>query len=499
MMIAVSSTEITTERASLGGVAHSGTLRRRVFENIAGLLGGRALSLLLSAVTSILLARYLGSLNLGRYASLYAYVGLFAWLATFGLDQIMIREAARRRREAGSILMTGAALGLVFGGLTTLLALWAAPLAGYTGQFRWLLALAALDTLVLAPLKLPGLVFQVDLRQWYGVGIGIIRQVVWLAIILFCASLKASLPLVVFGRAICGVVETALILSVSFRFFEGSWRFLSGDVRTLMAHSAPLAFTALAVSVYLRVDQVLLHRLVNDQELGYYVSAVNLTEVFSALPVAVMASLFPILSQLHNERGRFQRYADLGFRYLAIAAFGVCLLVTIAARDAVQILYGQSFRRAAPMLAVLIWSLGAVFFGVVMSNVLIARNLQRLMVVPAVIGALVNLALNLLAIPRWGGLGAAWATTISYTLAGVSGFLLFPEARPLLRFGLKTFLGAGILAGGLVAILSPLGLPVTAKLLLGGLAYLAGVWLAGFLKVEDLDRAWAATGRKLFA
>jgi O-antigen/teichoic acid export membrane protein len=388
---------------------------------------------------------------------------------------------------------------VIFCCVTSLLVVLTGPIAGYRGQLRWLLALAALDLMILTPLKYPGLIFQVDLRQWYGVSIGIIRQIVWLLVIIVSAWLKASLFWVILGHALCGVVETGLTLAVSFRFFARPWRFLFAEVRPLLEHAAPLAFATLAISVYHRVDQVLLHRLVDDRELGYYVSAVNLTEVFSALPVAAMASLFPILSQLHDDEERFRQYTTLSFRYLITVAFGMCLLVTLAAHNAIQILYGHDFLRAAPMLSVLIWSEGAIFFGVVMSGALIARNLQRMTLVPAILGAFVNLGVNLFAIPRWGGLGAAWATTISYTIAGVFGFLFFAEARPILNLGLKTFISAACLASILSAGLLLLSSPIILKLLLAGLAYCAGAWQLGLVNAADLSLVWAATGRRVFS
>ncbi len=470
-----------------------------MFQNIVSVLSGRVLSLLLSAASSVLLARYLGSLELGRYAALYAYLTLFVWLGTLGLDQILTREAARHRAEAASILMTGALLGLVFCGVTSVLALLFAPAVGYTGQLRWLLVLAAVDLLILTPIKYPALVFQVDLRQWYGVSIGLFRQLTWLGVIIVCALWKASLTWVIAGRLFCSVIEAVLILAVSFRFFLGPWRFLSGQVRTLLAHSAPLAFTVLAVNVYHRIDQVLLHTLVSDQELGYYVSAVNLTEVFSALPVAVMASLFPILSQFHKDEDRFQRYVGFSFRYLVTAAFGLCLLVTLMAHEVIYILYGPALQSATSMLAVLIWSEGAVFFSVVMNTALIAGNLQKLTLVPSISGAAINVGLNLVMIPLWGGLGVAWATSISYTFAGVFAYLLFPSARPITRLGLRTFLISAALAAVLVGALLPLGLHVIVKLLLGALAYLSGIWFMGLLNREDLDRAWAITGKRVLS
>ena len=76
----------------------------------------------------------------------------------------------------------------------------------------------------------------------------------------------------------------------------------------------PVALSTLAVGIYHRIDQVMLHKMVNDQVLGNYVAAVRLTELINVLPTVVMGSLFPILAQSAGDEDRFQQYLRLSFR-----------------------------------------------------------------------------------------------------------------------------------------------------------------------------------------
>ena len=148
----------------------------RVFQNTVVLLAGRGAGVFLSAGAAVILARYLGSERLGQFGALYAYLSLFAWLAGLGIEPVLAREASRQRELAGSILLTGVALCGLFGVGTALFAVLFAPVAGYSGYLQVLLVFAAIDLLVLLPLRLPGVIFQVDLKQWYGVGINVLRQ-----------------------------------------------------------------------------------------------------------------------------------------------------------------------------------------------------------------------------------------------------------------------------------------------------------------------------------
>src|SRR5258708_3757616 len=199
----------------------------RVFQNTVVLLGGRGAGLLLSAAASVVLARYLGRERLGEYGALYAYLTLFNWLATFGLEPILAREAAQRRTEASSIFFTGSAISLVFATVGTGLALLLAPVFGYGGQLRLLLFLASLDILLFSSIRLFGTVFQVDMQQWYNVGISLARQALWLLAVVLLALGNAAFLWVIVARTGCALVEVGFILFVILqrRFLSRPWTF----------------------------------------------------------------------------------------------------------------------------------------------------------------------------------------------------------------------------------------------------------------------------------
>jgi O-antigen/teichoic acid export membrane protein len=468
----------------------SEALGPRVFRNIATLIGGQGLNLALSGAATILLARYLGAAQLGEYGGLYAYVGLYGWLTTFGLDTILARQVARNRGQAGSILLTGVCLSAGLAVVATAIAVVLAPAFGYSALLRPLLIFASVDILLLTPLRMPGIVFQVDLRQWYGVGINLVRQFVWLLALILLAAAHASLLWIIVGRSCCAVLEVVLIFLAirSKNFLAGPWRVLSSEAKAYLSFGFPVAMSTLAVGVYHRIDQVMLHKMASDQVLGNYVASVRLTELVSVFPIAVMTSMFPILAQTAGDEARFSQYLRLSFRSLMAIAFGVCVFVTLFSGLIVRTAYGVKFAPAAPLLAVLIWSEVPVFFGVVMSNGLVAANLQNFLPLSTGVGAAVNIALNLYAIPRWGAAGSAWATNISYTLAAILLFLAFRPTRSMAWLGFRILAPPCLLALFITAILKLTPLPgfvvFLAALGLSGL----GAWLLGIVRKSDLEQ-----------
>jgi PST family polysaccharide transporter len=471
----------------------------RIFKNITALIGGQGFNLGLSAAATVLLARYLGAAQLGEFGALYAYLGLYGWLSTFGLDSILARHVSQDRDQAGSILLTGVCVSSVFAVASAAIAFFLAPLFGYGGSLRTLLVFASIDILLLAPLRLPVIVFQVDLRQWYGVGMSLARQLVWLLVLVVMATARASLLWIILGRTSCALLEVVLIaLAIHHKsFLARPWRFLPAQARSYLAYGFPVAMSTLAVGIYHRIDQVMLHKMVSDRILGSYVAAVRLTEFINVLPIAVMTSMFPILSQSANDEHRFGHYLQLSFRSLMVIALGTCFIIALFSMPIVHMLYGAKFDDAGPLLAVLIWSEVPVFFGVVISNGLVAKNLQNYLPIATGIGAVINVGLNLYLIPRWNATGAAWATNISYTVGGILFFFVMPRTRSIALVGFRILVRPCLLALFITLLFKAIHVSDTVRFAAALFLYFLGAWLLGIIKKSDMSHLSQLLGKNL--
>ncbi len=469
---------------------YSASVGTRVFQNTIVQLGGRGFSILLSAAASILLARYLGRERMGEYGALYAYLGLYSFLATFCLEPILAREVSRRRPEAAQIFHTGSMVALAFAFAGTILAPLLAPLFGYAGQLHWLVAVAALDLLILPPIWLPAIVFQVDMKQWFAVGSGLVRQVFWLAAIVLLMLGNASLYQVVIARLLCGALVTLVFYRVFYRrgFLSGPRRFVWSEARRLVQYGYPLVLSAIAAGIFLRIDQVMLHKMVGPRALGPYVVAVQLTEQFGALPVALISSLAPVLAVRVGQEVLFRHYLKQSYRFLTTVAFFMCAVITPITKPLIALLYGKEFLSSADLINVLIWSEVPLFLGVVVTHALIARNLQRYFPISAAVGATLNIGLNLVFIPHWGALGASWATVISYTFAAVLMYLAFQPSRAIAWDGLCIAAPPFAVTLVITFALHFWSVHFAVKCLAAIALYTVGAWLTGTVRKPEIDR-----------
>jgi O-antigen/teichoic acid export membrane protein len=101
-------------------------------------------------------------------------------------------------------------------------------------------------------------------------------------------------------------------------------------------------------------------------------------------------------------------------------AISIAVPVSIFSSDIINIIFGNEFQSAAPVLTIYIWAGVAVFLGVASSQYLITENFTKLSFFRTLIGMVINVILNLVLIPKYGIIGAAYATLISYSVATFS-------------------------------------------------------------------------------
>jgi len=400
----------------------------KVAKNSAVVLGAKVISSLLLMAMAVLLARSLGAESFGVYSFVFAYIAFFNVLADLGLKNILVREISR----AGSGLERLVANAIVMRVALSLLALASAclvfSLLSYPFSTKLLVYIASLSFISTLSLFYEA-IFQARFKMEYAAGINILDSILKLAIFSLLVVFKAKLIWFVLATVVAPFPGFFIAASLSRRLVKLEFKLDFKIWKNLLKESWPLALTAVFIVFYMRIDQIMLFTMRGAREVGYYAAGVRFVEAFNILPLAFMASVFPLLSRYFvSSKEKLKETYTLSFKYLAIAiipiAMGVCLLT----EPIVQIIYGSKFLPLVPALRILIWSEIFAFLGVAHVNILISVGLQKLDFIFTLSGAVVNIILNLLLIPAYGIIGASLATVISYGL-GVPLSCALPKTR----------------------------------------------------------------------
>lgn len=391
---------------------------KKYFANTSWLFFERILRIVVTFVVAVFVVRYLGPKDFGLYSYTISFAWLFAAISTLGLESISTRELIKYPDKRDEI--NGTVFILRLAGSVACIILTAIVL---------LLIGESASTTILILIFSGSFIFQsFSTIEYYFRGIVKAKYNAYAlsASVIFSSLLKIlfiflKAPLIYFiVAASLEYLVLAIGLVVVYKYNNLSvfnWKYSKEIAISLLKDSWPLALSGVVVMIYMRIDQVMIKNMMNEEAVGYYSAAVRLCEAWYFIPVTLCNAIFPAIVNAKNVSEKFyhnrmQKLYDL----LSWLAIGIAVPVTIFSDQIIQILFGSDFASAAPVLTIYIWAGIAVFLNVASSQYLINENFTKLTFLRTSIGMIVNVVLNIILIPVYGIIGSAIATLISYTI-----------------------------------------------------------------------------------
>ena len=421
---------------------------RKYFFNIGWLVGERVLALGLNLMVSVLVVRYLGPERFGLLSFSLSVVALTAIISDLGLDSIVVRELINQPDQQATILGTAFILKLVGGLLSVFILIGIACLAEI-GNTEQLMIMIIAFGIVFNAANVIDFDFQARVQARYVVQAKLVQLLVSAATKLTLIGLQAHLIWFAIAAAFDSLVVAIGLVANYQRISAQSkskpsirlWRFSPHTARRLVAASWPLFFSGMAMSVYMRIDQVMLRVMLNPTEVGYYSAAVRIAESWLFFAVAITTSLFPAIletrktgDQLYMQR--LQQFYNL----MLWLSLSVAFVFWMLADTIVNVLLGDTFAPAGPVLGTYAWSGVCVFLVTASSRWYIIEGYETAIMLRALFGAVSNVFLNLVLIPALGIMGAAIATLVSYAFMAFLYDLVDRRGRPSFRLKCKSLL-----------------------------------------------------------
>jgi len=395
---------------------------KKYFANTSWLFFEKVLRMLISFVVSIYVVRYLGPEDFGIISYAMSFAALFSAFAILGLESIIIRELVKHPEKRDEFLGTGFWLRTI-GAVISIVVIVITLLIIKEDFFLSLLILIAASSHFFQSFQIIDYFFRAKVQAKFSVyaqfGAMLLTSVLKIILILINA------PLIYFVIAFSvEFIFAAVGFVIAYKANKLSmfnWNFSVKLGRELIKDSWPLILSGIMVSLYMKIDQVMLKYMMDEKSVGYYAAAVRLSEAWYFIPVAICNSLFPAIINAKNVsevfyQNRMQKLYDL----LAIIAIAIALPVTFLSSQIITILYGNEFISSAPVLTIYIWAGVSVFLGVASNQYLINENLTKFSFLRTALGMISNVVLNFIFIPMYGITGSAIATLISYSVATFS-------------------------------------------------------------------------------
>ncbi|MCK4306130.1 MAG: polysaccharide biosynthesis protein [Candidatus Eisenbacteria sp.] len=441
-----------------------GATLRRLGRNIRWLLLSEAVGRAIGFAYTALLARLLGLEGFGTLTLVLVYSEMFGLLVGFSFHEILIRDVARRQARLGPLLATmicleamllipalglSALLGLAYGGILLKLL----PLGVLYGGVR-----AIAQTFLAVPAAhedfRPASVYKVLDR---------LAALAALLVLIAAGGSLVALFLALLAGA-CLTLSYPIRMAGRFGAFHGR-QFLSlAEWKGLIREGASYSALRWITVVYNRVDMILLDRFLGAEAVGLYGAAYRLMEVFKLIPNMAERTLLPIVSRSTLDAVDLRRVLEGSLKALAAAAIPLALGAWALAPQGMRIVYGSEYGGAATAWAILMAGLVIICLSRPFLTLLRAEGRMRQASLLALTGVGVNVGLNIVFIPRWGILAAAFATGAAEIIFLASLWMACSKS-----------VGRRALRGFLALAPAACGMALTVLLLGGRWPWIAGV------------------------
>ena len=456
---------------------------------------------IISFVYFAIVAGHIGVANTGKYFFALSFTTVFVVFVDLGLTNVLVREGARFREKGQEYLGTILGLKLILGVLSYAAAIIIIHLLRYPAETRALIYLSGVTMLFDSThLTLYGVLRAMGHLQ-YESGSIVASQLITL--VLGTAFLFFGFPLIflILAFTIPSALNVCFAATVLARRYGVSLMptYHRDTARKVITIAIPFAIAAVLARLYSYADTMILSKMAGDTAIGLYSIAYKVTFAFQFVPLALVAATYPRFSEYfaHN-RGRLAFVFERSLKYLLIIVIPVVVGISLLAEDIIASVFKPEYIPAIPALRILLISLVFSYASFPIGAFLNACDRQSIQT-KIVAGALiVNVAGNILLIPRFGIVGSAYAALIGNILLTVTGYFFIPRVTSISHKYLWKTLAqiavSGVIMGAMVWYIDKLAHYLVA-ILVGAVVYPAMLFATGAITRQQMREAMAMVRR----
>ena len=386
---------------------------------------------LIQLAVGMLSARYLGPSGYGLVHYAASIVSFAIPVMQLGMMDTLVQEYVDRPEQESQVFGTAFVMNLL-SAMACVIGVTAFAAVANGGEKT---------TIVVCALYSTGLIFRSAemMQRWFEAKL----LSKYASIGMLCAHVVVSVYkvcLLIGGKdvrwfALSHTVEYAVmsvLLLAAYRKKSGrGLAFSAAMARKLFARSRHYILPSILAVTCVSSASIIMKLMVGETENGYFSAAVTCTAVVQFVYYALIDSARPvILAGKQQDEAQFRRSISGLYCIIVYAALAQSAVFTLFSKSIIRFLFGGDYLPAVPVLQILIWQIAFSYMGAVRNIWILAEGKDTRLLTIQFWGAVINISLNLLLIPRCGACGAAAASLMTQIMMNfVLGFFL-KDIRP---------------------------------------------------------------------
>jgi len=351
---------------------------KKVLGNTGWLISDKIIRMAIGLFVAAWVARYLGPDQYGLLNFSLALVALVGVLSNLGLQELIIRNIVKDPEKRDDLLGTAFVIKAVGGILVFIFSILITFLIRPDDLTSHVLVIIIAAGPIFQSFDVIEFYFKSQVKAKYSV---IAKSISFLVInVLKVVLIILEAPLIAFAFAVTadillGSASLVAAYKLSGKFIR-KWKMNLAQAKEFLAEGYLLGISAIAVLIYMRIDQIMIGQLLGDKEVGLYSAAVKLSEVWYVIPLALIQSVAPVLVKSYNENIHKYNYRlQKLFNLLTLIGLVIAVPTIFLSGWIVEIVFGGAYSNSSGIFAIHIWSIIFVGWGLLRNHILVFEKL----------------------------------------------------------------------------------------------------------------------------
>lgn len=388
--------------------------KQTIIKNTFWLGFGEITSRLLKIVIIFYAIRLLGASNWGAFSYAISLGTLFMIFSDIGISSILTREISKNTQQKKEYIATSTIIKVVLNILSFIAIIIIAPFFATENISKEIIVQVGI---ILVFDSLREFIFSLNRGMEKMESEAIVKIVTSLLLIIFTYIFLIKYENVYalsLGYALGSFAGFVYSLIHFRKYFKNIFRNFSKKlIKPLMVTAWPFAFFAILGTIMANTDSVMIGMIKNTEEVGYYATSLRIIFFLYIIPTLISTSLMPALSKKTEDKDEVKNIVNSSIKIINLIIIPIIFFSFFIGNDLITNIFGGQYVRSGEIFKISSISLLFIFPAIILNSVVFIFNKHGSIVKITLVGTILNILINIILIPKYGGVGAAVATLIS--------------------------------------------------------------------------------------
>lgn len=457
------------------------TIRQTIVKNTFWLSLSNIFGRVFRAIIIIYGARILGAEGWGIFSYALGITGMLSLFMDLGINSIILKEFSRQDEQTkNKYLGTAFVLKIILILIGIFIIIFVGP---YFLKIEAAKELIPFIALILAFDMVREFTFAISRSQQKMEVESLIYILTNIFILLFSfifLVIKPNVKFFTLGYVLGTGLGSIISIFVFRKYLIGIIHYFSKDlIKKIIFAALPFTLSGFFAIFLTNTDIFLIGWFLDATQVGIYAAGLRIIQLLYILPSIITLSFLPVFSKLANQDNqKFKILLEKGLKILSLIAFPLTIGGIILAKPIILFIFGKEYVSGALSFAILSLTISIDFYASILMNAIFAYDKQKYLSFYTGIGAIFNVILDLILIPRYGITGSAIATFFAQL---ISNIYLWNRMYKINQFQFLSLIKKGLLSaflmGFLCLILNLFNIQVLINIFISGIFYFIILYL----------------------